>query len=374
MNMSDDTDPSARRRVLPAPKALGAARPKACVISLLKSIDESEQTQRSFRALLKAFLGLATALPKAALPANPELSGQCKREVEQLAAALRDNPGAGDVEEASYVAVQQVETIFRSNRAAMEERDSALQDVVTSVAAAMKVFKDSGQRHETNLGKVADEFDALSHVEDIAILRKRLKLHVAGLRQATEQMRRDNMQSVLAFDSQLQAFQKRLETARKESGVDSLTGLGNRREAEREMRAIPKRGQPACVLLFDIEGFGGINKRYGTPFGDKLLRAFVHRLRERFSEDDDSLFRWGADEFLVVADGAAAKRLEQYRSLCDAFAREPKYYAMVDGHARVALTAPVACGGTQYSPGDAVEALYGQARSALEADRKRLTR
>ena len=39
---------------------------------------------------------------------------------------------------------------------------------------------------------------------------------------------------------------------------------------------IPERG-----IKVDIEGFGSINKRYGNPFGDKLLRAFVHRLRDR---------------------------------------------------------------------------------------------
>lgn len=287
---------------------------------------------------------------------------------------MRDRPKVGDVEEASFIALQQVETIFRSNRAAFEEQDSLLQDVVVSVAATMKVFKDSGQQQQTNLGRVADDFDALAHLDDVAQLRKSLKIHVAKLREAAEEMRRDNEQSVMAFDSQIQAFQKRLETARKESGVDKLTGLGSRREAEREMRGIPKRPQPVCVLLFDIEGFGGINKRYGTPFGDKVLRAFVHQLRERFSEDEDALFRWGADEFLVVAEGVVAKRIEQYRSLCTAFAREPKYYAMLDGHGRVALAAPVACGGTQYVAGDGVESLYGRARAALEKERKSLPR
>lgn len=344
------------------------------MISLLKSIDESEQSLQSFRALLKAFLRLAAALPKAALPANPELSGQCKGEVERLSATLLDAPKVRDVEQASSVVLQQADTIFRSNRAAFEERDSALQDVVTSVAAALEVFKQGGLRHETNLSKVADDFYALSHLEDIAVLRKSLKLHVTKLREAAEEMRRDNEQSVMALDSEIQSFQNRLETARKESGVDSLTGLGNRREAEREMRGISTRDQPSCVLLFDIEGFGAINKRYGTPFGDKLLRAFVYQVCERFSQDDDSLFRWGADEFLVVAEGIVAKRIEQYRSLCRAFAREPKYNAVLDGHGQIPLSASVACGGTQYASGDGVEALYNRARAALEKDRKSLTR
>lgn len=344
------------------------------MISLRRSIDESEQSLQSCRALLKAFLELTAALPKAALPASPEVSGQCKAEAEHLGAMLRDTPKVEDVQEASYVAQQQVDIIFRSNRAAFEERDSALQDVVTSVATALKVFSDGGRRHQTNLSRMADDFEALSHTEDMAALRKSLKVHVAKLREAAEEVRRDSEQSALKLDSQLQTFQKRLETARKESGIDSLTGLGNRREAEREMRGLGKRAEPVCVLLFDIEGFGAINQRYGTLFGDKLLRAFVHRVRDQFSQDDDSLFRWGADEFLVVADGILAKRIGQYRSLCTAFAREPKYFARLDGPSQVALAAPVACGGTQYSSGDSADALYGRARADLEKNRKGLVR
>jgi GGDEF domain-containing protein len=352
----------------------GRNRSGGGVISLFKSIGESEQSLQLHRVLLKAYLRLIAAIPKAALPANPDLSSQCKGEGAQLATLLQDKPMAEDVDEACQVALQQLDTIFRSNRAAFEERDSALQDVVTCVAAALKVIADSGHRHETNLSKVADDFDALAHMEDLAVLRKSLKLQVSKLRASSEEIRRDNEQSVKALDSQIYSFQKRLEAARKESGVDRLTGLGNRREAEREMRRIPTHGRPVCVLLFDIEGFGGINERYGTPFGDKLLRAFVHQVRDRFSQDDDSLFRWGADEFLVVAEGIMAKRIEQYRSLCAAFARSPKYYAMLDGPGQVPLAAQVACGGTQYTTGDGVEALYGRARAALENDRKGLSR
>jgi GGDEF domain-containing protein len=344
------------------------------MISLRKSIDESEQLQLSWRAILKAFLGLTAALPKAALPANPELYERCKEDAERLSGSLRESRGTREVEEASSAAVQQVEAIFCSNRAALEERDSALQDLVASVAVAMRVLKDSGQKHESNLAKAADDFDALSRVDNIVDLRGKLRQYVARLREAAEEIRRDHERTASAFDSRIQEFKKRLEVARKESGIDSLTGLGNRRQAEREVREIPKRGGPACVMLFDIEGFGGINRRYGTPFGDKLLRTFVHQWTDAFAQDEDLLFRWGADEFLAVAPGLVNMRIGKYRTLCGDFASEKRYYAMLDGFGRVPLAAPVAIGGTQYAAGDVVETAYARARTALEEDRKGLHR
>jgi len=340
------------------------------MISLRKSIDESEQLLLSSRAALRAFLGLASALPKAALPANPELHERCKGDAERLTVALRDSHGAREMEEASSALLEQIETIFCSNRAALEERDSALQDLVTSVAAAMRVFKDSGQKHETNLARTADDFDALARVDNLADLRGKLRQHVVRLREAAEEMRRDREQNASAFDSRIQEFKKRLDTARKESGVDSLTGLGNRRQAEREIREIPKRGAPACIMLLDIEGFGAINRQYGAPFGDKLLRTLVHQWRDAFAHEEDVLFRWGADEFLAVAPGVAARRMDRYRALCGGFAGERKYYAVLEGVGRAPLAAPVALGAAQYASGDTVEAIYGRARAALETDRK----
>ncbi len=47
-----------------------------------------------------------------------------------------------------------------------------------------------------------------------------------------------------------------------------------------------------CVLLFDIEGFRAINSRYGTLFGDKLVQALAHMLKDRFS-DEGTLFDGG---------------------------------------------------------------------------------
>ena len=78
-------------------------------------------------------------------------------------------------------------------------------------------------------------------------------------------------------------FQERVEQARKESGIDRLTGLGNRREAERNLKKATKREGPVSpCILFDVEGFTQINQSHGTLFGDKLLRALTHALRERF--------------------------------------------------------------------------------------------
>jgi diguanylate cyclase (GGDEF)-like protein len=336
------------------------------LISLRKQIEESEHLAVRFQALLKALRGLTTVLPNAALPANSELSSHCKKELERVTAPLTGEPAVKAIEEAGTVALGLMDAICRSNKTALEERDIALKEVVSTVSAAVSHFKGHGERHQAKFSKLAENFEVLSHVEDAGELRRRLREDVSKLRESVEVMRRENEESVVRFQSQVSTFQQRLETARKESSLDRLTGLGSRREAERRWMEIPKRAESLCLLLYDIEGFREINSRNGSPFGDKLLVALAHNLRAKFPEEG-TLFRWGADEFLVLAQGSLASCAKHSRQICDTFAAG-KYFTAEGGSQ--ALQANLACGGAQYVGGETLEQFYRRSRENLEQSRR----
>jgi diguanylate cyclase (GGDEF)-like protein len=303
--------------------------------------------------------------------ANPELSAQCKQNLERVTAPLEDNAAVQAIDEAGKIALQQIEQICRSNKAAVDERDAAVKDVVAMVAKAISGFKGNGERHKSNLSKLADGFDALSRVEDPSELRRRLRDDAGRLRQSVEEMRRDNEASVRQFESQISDFELRLEMARKESGIDRLTGLGSRREAERQLQKMASRERPFCLLLFDIEGFGEINKRHGALFGDQLLQALAHLLRTKFPEEG-TVFRWAADEFLVIADGLPPAGVDRCRDIRRSFACG-KHAAVKDG-AKLTLCADVAFGVAQYIRGESVEQLYRRAHETLEYNHESLRR
>lgn len=336
------------------------------MISLRKQIEESENSEARAKALARAFLGLISAVPKAALPANADLAASTRENLEKVAEPLKGEPRVPEIDAAGTVAVQQVDVICKSNKAAIEERDAALKETVETVAWAINSFKSHGERHKSNLTRLADGFENLSRVEDVSELRRRLREDVSALRATVEQMRRDSEESVRRLESQVTAFQERVEQARKETGVDRLTGLGSRREAERQLQRAAKHEGPVCIVLFDIEGFGLINQEHGTMFGDKLLRALTHSLRDRFP-GEGALFRWGADEFLAIAEGSLKTRLDQARGICESFAMSSYYTA--EGGTKKQIYATVACGAAQMVRGESSDDWYRRARESLEQSR-----
>lgn len=89
---------------------------------------------------------------------------------------------------------------------------------------------------------------------------------------------------------------------------DPLTGLANgrtfRRILELELARAARQGSEVSVALFDIDDFAALNKEAGHGAGDDLLRAVASVLAESIRLVD-TVARFGGDEFVVIAPGAA---------------------------------------------------------------------
>lgn len=95
------------------------------------------------------------------------------------------------------------------------------------------------------------------------------------------------------------------DAARVEARADPLTNLGNRRAFDEAMTAATARaersGSALSAILVDLDSFKAINDDYGLVAGDRCLRDVAEVLRATVRRPD-SCFRWGGDEFVVLAD------------------------------------------------------------------------
>jgi diguanylate cyclase (GGDEF)-like protein/PAS domain S-box-containing protein len=91
---------------------------------------------------------------------------------------------------------------------------------------------------------------------------------------------------------------------------DPLTGLANRSLLDDRLRVALARadrlGTLTGVLFVDLDGFKGVNDRYGHHVGDLVLKAVAARLRAVL-RPADVVARLGGDEFVAVCEELAGK-------------------------------------------------------------------
>ena len=84
---------------------------------------------------------------------------------------------------------------------------------------------------------------------------------------------------------------------------DPLTGLANRRHflsvLERVTDGVARSGEPALLLMLDIDHFKTINDTHGHVAGDQVLQA-VAKCLSRCIRPMDMVARYGGEEFAVV--------------------------------------------------------------------------
>lgn len=88
--------------------------------------------------------------------------------------------------------------------------------------------------------------------------------------------------------------------------LDFLTGVGNRRALDRKLAEYAQERRPqteSSLLLLDLDHFKQINDQYGHAAGDKVLIRLAELMR-RHTRASDRIFRYGGEEFAILASGA----------------------------------------------------------------------
>jgi diguanylate cyclase len=87
------------------------------------------------------------------------------------------------------------------------------------------------------------------------------------------------------------------------SSRDPLTGLANRRQFElalaSEIDRVARAGEPALMLMIDIDHFKKVNDTHGHSAGDLVLKGVAEALHECI-RPMDTVARFGGEEFAMI--------------------------------------------------------------------------
>ena len=149
-------------------------------------------------------------------------------------------------------------------------------------------------------------------------------------------------------------------TLKRLATVDPLTGAGNRRAQNQKIdatNALYRRSHvPASILILDIDHFKNVNDTYGHITGDEILAGLAELIREN-TRPTESLYRYGGEEFIVVA---------EYTELAGASALAEKLRVAIEEKSfasNIHLT--VSFGVAELQPGEGRQWWLGRADQAL---------
>lgn len=181
----------------------------------------------------------------------------------------------------------------------MEEVGTSISGMLDAVLNKLeKAGKDAGDYGRT-LSAATGELGGDQSPAAIARMVDRL----VGATKAMES-RAKNLEAELQRSSeQVTELKTQLDTVRKESRIDPLTGVANRKTFDTELQAAiedaAESGTPMALLMCDIDFFKRFNDTWGHQTGDQVLRLVAGCLSENV-KGRDTAARYGGEEFAVI--------------------------------------------------------------------------
>jgi diguanylate cyclase (GGDEF)-like protein/PAS domain S-box-containing protein len=148
---------------------------------------------------------------------------------------------------------------------------------------------------------------------------------------------------------------------------DPLTGLANRAlltdRITAAMAQLGRHARPSHLFYLDLNGFKGLNDRYGHAAGDTVLVQFAQRITGLLRVGDTAA-RLGGDEFAVLCEDAEPGVADTIAARLSVAAAEP---FVVDG---VAITLSAAIGDCPVRRGDPADLLREADQHMYRAKRR----
>jgi diguanylate cyclase len=194
------------------------------------------------------------------------------------------------------------ERYFPSNK-----NEEAMSELSGKVAAELDtilhLLETAGKDHSTYGNTLSQASGQLGHAKLGEGAIKTLIDGVVGATRAMEARSKTLELQLQTSSREVNDLRDRLESVKKESLTDQLTGISNRKAFDVEMQQsiahAVETGEPLSVIMCDIDRFKVFNDTWGHQTGDQVLRLVANCLSENV-KGRDTAARYGGEEFVVI--------------------------------------------------------------------------
>lgn len=239
------------------------------------------------------------------------------------------------VSEARPVSVAMIESIHSQ---CCEPFDETNADIGESLVAELGHFQRLVSQQQAAGSKFEGTIDSASELLNtdepsdqnsaacIAVINAGAKMMKDQLRDASEKLE--------AAQEKINKLQRELALSQRSMMTDHLTGIGNRRYFDSQVKQTLRNFEhcSGCVylILLDVDHFKTINDSFGHDAGDQVIRFIASEISSR--HPNVSLSRLGGDEFAVILQTATAEEAWQFADNLRAFFAAQKLKVLPAGN------------------------------------------
>jgi diguanylate cyclase (GGDEF)-like protein len=336
------------------------------MISLKKSMNELDALEGLSKTTMKCYLAAIESVEEHAVEVDKELAADHRNHLRQIRKTLSAEPTVEALEDTRRRLEGELNDYSAKASDHLSAKEKEIKQILGVLAEAAESLTARTDVHTKQFRGLAKELEGVSQLDSLTLIRSRLGDGVTRLKACVDVMWQENQAFVSKMEERVEKFQQRLEAAEALASTDPLTGLANRREAERLITSRIQARVPVCVMLFDLDGFKNINDRFGHYVGDQVLRSFGGRLGQEF-RSDDVVCRWGGDEFLVVLSTALNDPVDRSSQVAE---RMRGLYAIQSPAGPINVHVAASVGVAQHTPGESGEDLFARADSLLYQNKR----
>ena len=326
------------------------------------------QVEEALQSTLESYGNALVAMGRSGMLACPPAGEDLRESLLNLSRRLRTETSLSVIAETEQLLEKELKTWGERAAHFYRAKTAEVQEILTIVAKATGQLGERDQRYAKQFGDVAERLQATAKLNDPTMIRQSLVTNVRDLKTCVAKMAKDGLESVAELRARIGVYEARLEEVEHIASHDALTGVANRRMAERQLELRVNEGPPFCVIYIDLNGFKQINDTFGHYAGDDLLQQFASELRTVFRATD-LIGRWGGDEFIVLVDGDVREgqnRIEQIARWIDG------EYSVATEEGRRKVHVAAAVGYASWQLGDTATKIPQRADAAMYEHKSRM--
>ena len=177
-----------------------------------------------------------------------------------------------------------------------ETLDSKLSETMNLIREELQVVSNYGRV----LGEASERLDSAVRMPP-EMMGKLIGL-LSNATKSTQQQGQRTLEEIRGQSCQIEEMRNELETYKKLSETDALTGLFNRRAFDSKLARLDAAAMKnTAFVMGDIDKFKHINDTYSHPFGDYVIKK-IAEITQKNCREGTMVARLGGEEFALLSE------------------------------------------------------------------------